>query len=441
MLEFKQSVFIAIIISVILITVIIIFLYFDSKIKLLRQTIKTAEDYILQLNNMLKIEKESKNEFHNINRKLELNLTAMEADFRNLKERYEAEVTDYDRQLQKFENIANRVLHTQSAAMDEKQKTGMKEVLEPLKERIKSFEEKIEKTNIETVQRHESLKEQMKYLYEKSDQVSKDANNLAKALKGDFKKQGNWGEIILESILDKSGLEKNREYFIQQTERNEQGRMLKPDVVIQLPDGKKLIIDSKVSLVAYENMINGESEEIQKHAHKAHVYAVKTHIDTLSAKNYHDLYKTQSPDFVLMFIPIDTAFSAALTLDPDLYGYAFDKNIVIVTSSTLLATLKTVESMWRNDKQNRFAIEIAEEAGKMYDKFVGFVEDMEKLGKQLHTAQNTYNDSMKKLQTGSGNLVSKAENLKSLGAKANKSLPKEKGIDEKEDLNLIYANH
>ncbi|MFZ1558863.1 MAG: DNA recombination protein RmuC, partial [Saprospiraceae bacterium] len=239
-----------------------------------------------------------------------------------------------------------------------------------------------------------------------------------------------WGELILESILDKSGLEKNREYFVQVTERNDEGKMYKPDVVIQLPDGKKLIIDSKVSLNAYEMMVNADTDDEQKIAHKAHVLAVKNHIDSLASKNYHDLYKVESPDFVLMFIPIDTALSAAIQLDSELYLYAFDKNIVMVAPSTLLATLKTVDTMWRNDKQNRFAMEIAEEAGKMYDKFVGFADDMDKLGKQLNTAQSTYHDSMKKLNSGTGNLVSRAENIKALGAKANKSLPKTSFTDE-----------
>jgi len=364
------------------------------------------------------------------NQALEIKITTLEAELRHFKEKYDHLVNDTEHQLQKFENIANKVLHHQSTVMDEKQKLGIKEILDPLKEKIKTFEDKIEKTNLESVGRHESLKEQMKLLYEKSDQVSKDANNLVKALKGDYKKQGNWGELILESILDKSGLEKNREYFVQVTERNDEGKMYKPDVVIQLPDGKKLIIDSKVSLNAYEMMVNADTDDEQKIAHKAHVLAVKNHIDTLASKNYHDLYKVESPDFVLMFIPIDTALSAAILLDAELYLYAFDKNIVMVAPSTLLATLKTVDTMWRNDKQNRFAMEIAEEAGKMYDKFVGFADDMDKLGKQLNTAQSTYHDSMKKLNSGTGNLVSRAENIKALGAKANKSLPKTSFTEE-----------
>ncbi len=418
--------------SIVCLTALIMYLIFDSKIKVLAQQKSASIDQNNYLSGQLS---QVKNELAQISsnyKSIEINNATLNSDYQNLLARYQTEVTDADKKLHLFENIAHRILSKQSIEMDEKQKLGMKEVLEPLKERIKTFEERIEKSNIETVQRHESLKEQMKFLYEKSDQVSKDANNLARALKGDYKKQGNWGELILESILDKSGLEKNREYFVQVSERNDTGQLFKPDVVIHLPDSKKLIIDSKVSLVAYENMVNADDDELQKIAHRAHVLAIKNHIDTLSQKNYHDLYKVESPDFVLMFIPIDTAFSAALQLDPNLYSYAFDRNIVIVTSSTLLATLKTVESMWRNDKHNRYAMEIAEEAGKMYDKFVGFTEDMDKLGKQLNTAQNTYHDSMKKLTTGTGNLVNRAENIKALGAKTNKFLPK-----SKEDGDLV----
>lgn len=408
----------------------LVYLYMDGKLKVLQQNYSTLQNN-MEINAILLNKEKQQTEIeYKKNQALEIKITTLEAELRHHKEKYDHLVNDTEHQLQKFENIANKVLHHQSAVMDEKQKLGIKEILDPLKEKIKTFEDKIEKTNLESVGRHESLKEQMKLLYEKSDQVSKDANNLVKALKGDYKKQGNWGELILESILDKSGLEKNREYFVQVTERNDEGKMYKPDVVIQLPDGKKLIIDSKVSLNAYEMMVNADTDDEQKIAHKAHVLAVKTHIDTLASKNYHDLYKVESPDFVLMFIPIDTALSAAIQLDAELYLYAFDKNIVMVAPSTLLATLKTVDTMWRNDKQNRFAMEIAEEAGKMYDKFVGFADDMDKLGKQLNTAQSTYHDSMKKLNSGTGNLVSRAENIKALGAKANKSLPKTSFTDE-----------
>ena len=322
-----------------------------------------------------------------------------------------------------FQEMAEKLLKEKSSEFTDVNKKNIEQILTPLQDKIKTFEKKIEDNTKESIDRHSSLKQMVKQVSDQSQRVAEDANNLAKALKGDFKKQGNWGELILQSILDKSGLEKDREYFLQEALRDKDGKLQKPDVVIHLPDNKRLIIDSKVSLVAYEAMVNAESNEAaEKHA-KHHALAVKHHINGLTSKNYQDLYQIESPDFVLMFIPIDTAFSAALHYDENLYDYAFSKNIIIVTASTLLASLKTIESLWKNDKQNRFAMEIASEAGKMYDKFVGFVEDLDKVGKQLNTVQNTYSDSMKKLTTGSGNLVRRAEKIKELGANANKALP------------------
>jgi len=245
---------------------------------------------------------------------------------------------------------------------------------------------------------------------------------LANALKGDYKKQGNWGELILKNILDKSGLEEGREYLIQDSGRDEEGHLKRPDVVLYLPNQQRIVIDSKVSLRAYNDVMAAETqEEASRHA-KAHALAIRNHIDTLSQKRYQDLYKMQTPDFVFMFVPIDTAFAVALQHQVNLYDYAFDKNIVIVTPSMLLATLKTVESMWRIDKQNRYAIEIANEAGRMYDKFVGLTESFSTIEKQLNTAQNSFQEAKKKLSTGSGNLVKRAEHIKSLGAKASKSI-------------------
>lgn len=331
---------------------------------------------------------------------------------------------DEQRWMHQFENLANRVIDQQSKSLFQRQSKDMMEILNPLKSKIRDFEEKVEKSNLDAVKRHESLKTQIKFLSEKSEKVSQDANNLAKALKGDFKKQGHWGELILESILDKSGLEKDREYFVQESGKNSEGHTMRPDVVIKLPDNKVMIIDSKVSLAAYSEYVNAESDDIKKEKQRLHHYAMKNHIDSLSTKRYTDLYKIESPDFVLMFVPIDTALSTALEFNSELYNYAFDKNVVIVSSSTLLATLKTVESMWRNDKQNRFAMTIAEEAGKMYDKFAGFLKDMEKLGNQIQTVQNTYQDSMKKLSTGTGNLINRADRIKQLGAKTSKNINK-----------------
>jgi len=406
----------------IILTVFCLYFYYSGQIKLLKREIQNVNSFKEMLSNEIKQEREIvKDEKEKTNYYFQ-QYSVIKTEYKNLRSKYDDLINNNDEQIQKFENIAHRILKSQSISMADYQAKGMQEVLSPLKERIKLFEDKIDKSNLDSVKRHQSLKEQIKFLSARSEKVAHDANNLAKALKGNYKQQGNWGELILESILDKSGLQKDREYFVQVSERNDIGKLLKPDVVIELPDSKKLIIDSKVSLSAFNQIVNSESEEEALVHKNAHLLALRNHIDNLSRKNYHDLYKVESPDFVMMFIPIDTAFTAGLEMDNNLYNYAFDKNIVIVTSSTLLATLKTVETMWRNDKQNKHALEISSEAGKMYDKFVNFLDDMKRLGTQMQTAQNTYNDSMKKLNNGTGNLIKRAEKVKNLGAKANKKL-------------------
>lgn len=321
-----------------------------------------------------------------------------------------------------FETVANRLLEEKSEKFSKANKESIEMILGPLQENIKTFAQKVESSTKESVDRHSSLKQMIKHVSDQSQKVANDANNLAKALKGDYKQQGNWGELVLQSILDKSGLEKDREYFVQKSEKDNEGKAHRPDIVISLPDNKRLIVDSKVSLVAYDAMIAADDKEQAERHQKNHSIAIKNHVKGLADKNYHDLYQVESPDFVMMFIPIDTAFSAALRQDPTLFDYAFSKNIIIVTASTLLATLKTVETIWKNVKQNKHALAIASEAGKMYDKFVGFVEEMEKMGSQLTTVQKTYEGSMKKLSLGNGNLIRRAEKIKQLGANANKSI-------------------
>jgi len=321
-----------------------------------------------------------------------------------------------------FTAIAEKLLKEKTKEFTEVNQENIKNILNPLNEKIKDFEKKVELSNKESSARHSGLKELIKIISAQSQKVTDEAGNLAKALKGDKKMQGNWGEMVLQSILDKSGLEKGREYHVQQSERDHEGRLKKPDIVIDLPGNKKIIVDSKVSLVAYESFVSADDQEEAEGHVKNHTLAIRKHVKDLCDKNYQSLYQIESPDFVMMFIPIETAFSVALQKDRNLYSYAFDKNIIIVTPSTLLATLKTVESLWKNDKQNRYSAEIAEEAGKMYDKFVGFTEDMAKMGNQLNTVKNTYTTSMKKLSEGSGNLVRRAEKIKELGANTSKHL-------------------
>ncbi len=397
--------------------------YFYFKLKL--SYFNKQQNHFLEANSLLKVELQQERDLlmedKKEKQKLIQQISILQTDYKHLRKAYDDQLNDREGQLHQFESIAQRVLHHQSNQASEQQQIKLKSILQPLQQRINQFELKVERSHTESVKRHQSLKEQIHFLSQRSQQIGEDANRLAKALKGDFKQQGNWGELILESILDKSGLEKGREYTIQQSERDDDGRLKKPDVVVHLPDGKKIVVDSKVSLNAYNQLINTDTKQACDEFRQAHLIAVRRHIDQLAAKAYHDLYKMESPDFVLMFIPIDTAFSVIET-DGKLYSYAYEKNIVIVTPSTLLATLKTIETLWRNAKQNRNAIEIADEAGKMYDKFVGFIEDMEKINKQLNTVQHSVQDSMKKLHSGQGNLVRRAEKIKSLGAKANKKL-------------------
>jgi DNA recombination protein RmuC len=255
-----------------------------------------------------------------------------------------------------------------------------------------------------------------------NEQMSKETMNLTKALKGDNKIQGNWGELVLERVLEKSGLEKGREYDVQQSFTID-GQKRIPDVIVHLPEGKKMIIDSKVSLVAYEKFVNEEDELLKKSHLIDHILSLKKHVEQLSSKNYHTLYTIESPDFVLLFIPIEAAFATALNHDSFLYNKAFEQNIVIVTPSTLLATLRTIDSIWSNQKQQQNAYEIARQAGALYDKFYGFISDMEKIGKKLDDAKSEYGQAMNKLVEGKGNLVNSVQKLKKMGAKTNKSLP------------------
>jgi len=292
-----------------------------------------------------------------------------------------------------------------------------------LQDKIQGFEQKVEQTHKESIDYHAALRQQILGLSEMNAQMSKETLNLTKALKGDSKMQGNWGELVLERVLEKSGLEKGREYEVQQSFTNAEGSRVFPDVVINLPDGKKMIVDSKVSLTAYEKWVNEESELLKNDFLKEHVLSIKRHVEQLGSKNYHDLYQIESPDFVLLFIPIEPAFAVALNQDATLYNKAFDRNIVIVTPTTLLATLRTIDSMWANQKQQENAFEIARQAGALYDKFEGFVTDLVRIGNKIKDTKTEYESAMSKLVDGRGNLISSVEKLKKMGAKAKKSLP------------------
>lgn len=324
-----------------------------------------------------------------------------------------------------FENIANKILKENTLEFTLSNKKNMDALLSPLKEKIISFERKVEETYDKELRDKISLKEEVKKLYELNSRISTEANNLTKALKGDVKKQGNWGELILEKILERSGLNKGVEYEREYVCKNIDGKTIRPDVIINLPDDKHIIIDSKVSLVAYERFINSNDSESQKVNIKGHLKSLKSHIQELSKKHYQSSDSFKTPDFVLMFLPIESSFSVAIQEDADLFNYAWDNKVVIVSPSTLLASLKTIASIWKYENQNRNVIKIAKESGALYDKFVAFVEDIDKLGKQIDSSKNTYDNAVKKLYVGNGNLVRRAENIRKLGANVKKALSKE----------------
>jgi len=354
-------------------------------------------------------------------------LSKKEVDFENLWERNKEQKQEVEKLQEKFtkefENLANKILDEKSNKFTEQNKENMKNILTPLQDKIQLFEKKVEDTHKESIDYHAALRQQILGLREMNIQMSKETINLTKALKGDSKMQGNWGELVLERVLEKSGLEKGREYEVQQAFTTEEGNRVFPDVVINLPDGKKMIVDSKVSLTAYEKYINEEEDELKIGYLKEHVNSIKRHVEQLGNKNYQDLYQIESPDFVLLFIPIEPAFAMALNEDTTLYNKAFEKNIVIVTPATLLATLRTIDSMWANQKQQENAFEIARQAGALYDKFEGFVNDLIKIGKKIDESKIEYSGAMNKLVEGKGNLITSVEKLKKMGAKAKKSLP------------------
>lgn len=353
-------------------------------------------------------------------------LAATEADYRNLQEK----LTDQKAELQtlqekfsqQFEVLANKIFEEKSKKFTEQNKSNLVDMLKPLGEKIIEFEKKIDQTHKDAIEKNAGLFNELKNLKELNLQMSEDARNLTRALKSDTKTQGSWGELILETILEKSGLEKGREYVVQETYYTDEGRRQRPDVVVNLPDQRHIIIDSKVSLTAYNNYVNAEQDDERDGQLKLHMQSIRQHMRILGDKNYQKNYSDNGLDFVIMFIPIETAYLLAIQTDPNLYEEAFDKRIVFVSPTLLLPSLQLIKSVWRQEYQNRHVIEIAKRAGDLYDKFVGFTDDLLTLGKHLESSKKYYEESMKKLSVGSGNLVSKVEHLKALGAKADKAI-------------------
>ncbi len=392
----------------------------EERVALLQQSKDMVEDNFIELQKEVKKQQLDKENLITLN-------TRLDSENKNLQlklDEHKKEVEQLqDKFSKEFENLANKILEEKSNKFTLQNKENLKIILNPLQEKIKVFEDKVDKTHKESIDYHAALRQQILGLKELNQQMSKETLNLTKALKGDNKMQGNWGELVLERVLEKSGLEKDREYFVQQSFTTDDGKRLLPDVVIHLPDNKKMVVDSKVSLVAYERFINEEDDILKEQFLKEHILSLKKHIEQLSDKKYEDLYQIESPDFVLLFIPIEPAFAVALNSDNHLYNKAFEKNIVIVTPSTLLATLRTIDSMWNNEKQQRNALEIAKQAGALYDKFQGLLTDLVSIGKRIDDSKKEYSSAMNKLFDGRGNLINSVEKLKKMGAKAKKAIP------------------
>ncbi len=360
---------------------------------------------------------------------LQIKLASLQSENGNLVDKLAEQRTQLEdlqaRFTKEFENLANKILDDKSRKFTEQNETQLRNILDPLRDRIQNFEKRVNDTHNESEKERSALREQLRMMADMNKRMSEEALNLTRALKGDTKKQGNWGELILEKVLERSGLTKGREYDVQQSFTLEDGSRLQPDVIVRLPDGKNIIVDSKVSLIAYERYTSALDDDAATHELqlKEHIASLRSHVKGLSGKNYQNLYNIGSPDFVLLFVPIESAFSLAISHDSELYNDAFDKNVILVSPTTLLATLRTISNVWKQEYQNQNALEIARQGGDLYDKFVGFVEDLIKVGKLMDDSKKAYGEAMNKLYDGKGNLVRRAENMKKLGVKATKQLP------------------
>ena len=382
---------------------------------------KNAEDEVLSLRNNLDILNAELSQTKAKDQYLQKKIEENAAELEKLQQRFTLE----------FENIANRLLKQHSMEFSESSNKNISELLNPFKEKLLTFENKVNQAYDNEMREKISLKEEVKHLIQMNQQMSEEANNLTRALKGDVKKMGNWGEVLLERILESSGLEKDTMYKTQVSSTSEEGKRSQPDVIVYLPERKHIIIDAKVSLVAYERYSMAETDEERKQFAKEHLQSVYAHVKGLSAKNYQSTEGLDSPDFVLMFLPIEASFSVAFKEDTELFEFAWKNKIVIVSPSTLLATLRTVQSIWKLENQNKNAQEIAKQGALLYEKFVGFVEDLQKVGTYLQSTQKSYDDALGKLSTGKGNLINKVETLRKLGLKPNKNIPERLlGLDD-----------
>ena len=354
-------------------------------------------------------------------------LAVATTDHKNLKEKLQEQKDEISELQEKFriefKNLANEILEEKSKKFTEQNRINIDQLLKPLGEKIRDFEKKVGDAYDKEAQQRFSLKEEVKRLSELNKKISEDAENLTRALKGDSKSQGNWGEMILESILEKSGLVKGREYFIQPSFQGEDGRRMQPDVVVSYPGNRSVIIDAKVSLTAYERMVDATSPELETRYLKEHLTSIRNHVTELSQKDYLDIYQVQTLDFIMMFLPVEPAYLVAVREDPEIWNYAYDRRILLISPTNLLAALKMIASLWRQEYQNKNAMEIARQSGDLLDKFYALLDDLSDLGNRLKMTQKSYDDAINKLSEGKGNLIRRAKRIEELGAKTKKKLP------------------
>ena len=415
---------------------------YDTRIALQEQEIKTLEKTRNELNEKIKEYEIEIKEILTNNTELEKKVSKLETmlseEKKITKEKLDV-LEDAKKNLKnEFENLSNKIFDEKSKKFTEYNKDKLDPIINPLKDQIKDFKKKVEDVYEKESKDRNSLYHEIKHLKDLNNQLSKDANNLTNALKSDPKKQGNWGEMILEKVLEESGLRKGHEYETLSL-HDEEGKLKRPDAIVRLPDNKDVIIDAKVTLKAYENYHTFEEDSEKQNALNEYLVNINNHIKDLSNKRYEDLPDIRSLDYVLMFVPIESAFMTALENDRNLFNKAFDKKIVLVSPSTLLVVLKTIQNIWRFEYQTQNATDIAKKAGDLYDKFCGFIDALKDIGHHLNKANESYETAFSRLTTGRGNLISKAETIKSLGLKTKKELPKDL-IEKSTQEHLVFEN-
>ena len=386
----------------------------------MKEKVIGLEEETLALNRQIK---EREAEMIQLTRELAVATT----NHKNLKEKLEEQKTEISK-LQdqfriEFKNLANEIFEEKSKKFTEQNRSNLDQLLKPLGEKIRDFEKKVGDAYDKEAQQRFSLKEEVKRLAELNKKIAEDAENLTRALKGDSKSQGNWGEMILESILERSGLAKDREYIVQPSFQGDDGRRMQPDVVVSYPGNRSVIIDAKVSLTAYERLVDAGSSELREKYLKEHLISIRNHVTELSNKNYLDIYQVQSLDFIMMFLPVEPAYMVAIKEDPEIWNYAYDRRILLISPTNLLAALKMIASLWRQEHQNKNALEIARQSGDLLDKFYALLSDLNDLGSRLKLTQKSYDDAINKLSEGKGNLIRRAHRIEELGAKTKKNLP------------------